>query len=113
MTDGQRLDDMFHSLKICNDFFRNDGIDEIGEQYLCYLNLKHIYNRFRELKNSDDVKTAFWYIDKAFEFLNKNFNGWKNNIYFKNYSFKKRILNKTTIGWKYVIIKKRIKNRKT
>ena len=75
-----------------NDFFKDNGVFNKYNKEICYINIKHIYNRFYDFKNYHDVRLQKKLVNEGFKHLNKNFINWRENIYFS--TRKKRLTHK-------------------
>lgn len=79
--------DLIKSLEILNDFFKKNDIFNKYNEELCFLNIKHLFQRFYDFKNYKCINLKFKIIKESFKHLNCNFKTWNENKYFDNRIF--------------------------
>lgn len=81
-TVNQNIFDIFKSCDSIIKHFKKIGKFEILKQELESICTMHIHARYFTLKNSNNLKLVFRFVNHSFEYLDKNFPNWQNNKYY-------------------------------
>lgn len=97
-TNDQRNLDIFKVFNIINDYFKKEK--DLKEE-IAYLNISKLldYNILQRKQKDHKIRNEF--IDKTFDYLNKNFSDFKLNKYFKKENIFKRIIKQNKIITKF------------
>ena len=103
--------DIFPAFKELTSFAKKiDCLEELREEMLFIL-LKHVYVVLEKDSSRSTAGMKEKYINKIFNYLDKNFDDWKDNIYFEKYNKdKKKYTSK--LYWRYRIIFNKNKRKK-
>lgn len=107
-TIDKRIYDIFKILDIVNSYYKKNSYfnDELE-----FLNISKIFVYTISQRNISNKKAREDFIDEAFKYLNTNFPNWRNNKYYKNRSFFKKIIESHKVITKiYCQIKNKITN---
>jgi len=75
--------DIFKVTEKLNDYYKKTGKYDELKEVLLYIILKHIYVILEKKTKNSEKKLKRKYINQVFEFLNKEFPNWKENMYFE------------------------------
>lgn len=107
-TYSRNMLQLFQSLSLLNQRFRDLGYFEEFYDELLFINMKHILLRFKEFIKYKDYKMKFSFVKKGFNHLDHFFPYWKkNNYYFSVYDTNKpfrQLRYKSKLYWYYYII---------
>lgn len=78
---SEKMFDIFDCLNLLISYYEEKSGKTFYNE-LEYLSLKHIFIRFNDKTSDNKIKND--YVNKAYEFLNKNFKDYRKNIYFKS-----------------------------
>lgn len=107
MNNRQRDDNkIFEVLGIFNKYCIENNLIEQYEGLVCEINVRHIFYRLREMHNYNTLMYNMKFICESFKYLNTNFHNWKKN---SNYVQRMKKIKKYAVGWKVIILLRRIK----
>ena len=96
---------MFDSLALLNEHYKESGTFDLYKTQLCFINLKHTMLRFKDFHLYNDKALQKRMVKIGFKQLNQYFDNWKDNALFfdaffgRKNSFKKKIGVKTELWW--------------
>ena len=83
---------IFDILNLLNNNAKNNKIYERNIETIREINIRHIFYRLNEMKKYNTKESNIKFLNKAFNYLDNNFNNWKKNSdYINNISYLKRI----------------------
>lgn len=81
-TYSRKMLQLFQSLELLNNRFKDLGYFEKFYNELLFINMKHILLRFKEFIKYRDYKMKFQFVKNGFDHLNNFFPDWKSNGYY-------------------------------
>ena len=114
-TYSYKMLELFKSLELLINRFRDLGLYEKYYDEVLFLNMRHIIFRFKDFNKYKNYKLKFNFVRLGFSHLNKYFPGWKkNDYYFTEYCVGHRLKKQLTKSkyWWYlsILIPNSIKN---
>lgn len=82
--------DIFEAFRILIEYAKEKKYYDTLEQAILFTLLKHIYVVLGQDVSKKTASLKKRYIDQAFEYLDKNFNDWQDNIYFEKFKKNKK-----------------------
>lgn len=101
-TYSRKMLQLFQSLALLNDRYKALGKYDDFKNQLLFINMKHIFLRFKEFDKYNDCVMKYKFVKEGFHHLNTQFPGWQNNDYYFQYVDKakwKRICYKSPLFW--------------
>ena len=95
--------DIFKAFQELTDFIKQKGYFDTFSPKILFILLKHFYVVLEKDVTKKNAKLKKKYINEVFNFLNNNFDNWKDNVYFDTYKKEKKLYT-SKIYWRLRII---------